>query len=279
MTQRFADRSLGSWERSASGWAVASRRLSEAAQTVTDWLVSKVAPRPGQCVLDLAAGAGDTGYQVARQLGPKGRLITTDFSPAMLAEAKRRADECAVDNVEFRVLDAEHMDLEDECVDSVLCRYGYMLMADPTAALRETRRVLKRGGRVAFATFTEPKRNPWALFGRLLVERGAMPPPAAGKPGIFGLPDPELVQRIASEAGFSEIEVGEIAFVWKFEDFDEYWEFATKGAGAVAAVLDAMSDAALADYRAELVAKTAPFRREHGALRFAASSLVVAAER
>jgi ubiquinone/menaquinone biosynthesis C-methylase UbiE len=91
-------------------------------------------------VLELAAGAGDTGFAAASDAG---RLLCTDFSPAMLDVARRRAGELGITNVEFRVLDAEHLDLDTASVDGVLCRLGYMLVADPAAALAETRRVLR----------------------------------------------------------------------------------------------------------------------------------------
>ena len=79
-----------------------------------------------------------------RSSARRGRLITTDFSPAMLAAARRRGAELGVANVDYRVMDAERIELDDDSVDGVLCRFGYMLMADPAAALAETRRVLAR---------------------------------------------------------------------------------------------------------------------------------------
>src|SRR4029450_13265076 len=101
------------------------------------------------------------------------------------------------------VLDGEHLDLADDAVDGVICRWGYMLMADPAAALRETRRVLRPGGRLAFAVFTGPDENPWgALPAAVLVERGHMPPPEAGAPGLFALAD--RLSQLLAQAGFSE---------------------------------------------------------------------------
>jgi ubiquinone/menaquinone biosynthesis C-methylase UbiE len=79
------------------------------------------------------------------------RLITTDFSPAMLEAARRRGAELGVANVDYRVIDAERIELHDDSVDGVLCRFWYMLMADPAAAFAETRRVLRPGGRLALA--------------------------------------------------------------------------------------------------------------------------------
>ena len=78
----------------------------------------------------------------------------------MVDAARRRGAELGLENVDYRVLDAERMDLPDASVDGVLCRYGYMLMADPAAALAETRRVLKPGGRLSFAVVGAPEQQP-----------------------------------------------------------------------------------------------------------------------
>ena len=77
------------------------------------------------------------------------------------------------------------MELEDDCAEGVICRWGFMLMEDPAAAFRETRRVLKRGGRLCFSVFSTPDTNPWAaLPARAMVEAGLMDAPSPGQPGI-----------------------------------------------------------------------------------------------
>ena len=99
-------------------------------------------------------------------------MISTDFAPEMVDVARRYGEARGLENVEYRVLDAERMDLDDDSVDGVVCRWGYMLMADPAAALKETRRVLRGGGPLAFAVWRTPDRNPWAAVpGMTLVQR------------------------------------------------------------------------------------------------------------
>ena len=100
------------------------------------------------------------------------------------------------------MLDAERMDLEGDSVDGVGCRYGYMLMADPAAALRETRRVLRDGGRLAFAVWSTPERNPWvAIPAMTLVQRGHVPPPEPGAPGVFALGHARAYPRAGQRGG------------------------------------------------------------------------------
>ena len=144
----------------APGWERQRARIEEGVAPVREWMIEKLAPRPGDTVLELAAGAGDTGFEAAAMVGESGRLISTDFSPEMVEVARRRGAELGLRNVDYRVMDAEHIELDSGSVDGVLCRFGYMLMADPAAALAETRRVLRRNGRLALSVWGAPRAQP-----------------------------------------------------------------------------------------------------------------------
>jgi SAM-dependent methyltransferase len=124
----------------APTWERRRTEVEEISAPVRKWLLRELAPEEGDTVLELAAGVGDTGFDAAEIVGERGRLITSDFSPAMLAAARRRGEERGVEGVEYRVMDAERIELAADSVDGVLCRFGYMLMTDPAAALAETRR-------------------------------------------------------------------------------------------------------------------------------------------
>ena len=138
--------SRSAWGAVASGWYAQREELWKASRPVSEWLVRRLDPKPGDTVLELAAGLADTGLLAAPLVGESGRVIVTDFTPEMVSAARRRAGELGVQNAEFRVLDAERMDLKTDIVDGVLCRWAYMLMIDPPAAFVETRRVLRPGG-------------------------------------------------------------------------------------------------------------------------------------
>ena len=190
----------------APGWERWRARIEEVTAPVREWMIEELAPRPGDTVLELAAGAGDTGFEAAAIVGERGRLISTDFSPAMVEVARRRGAELGLGNVDYRVMDAERIELDADSVDGVLCRFGYMLMPDPAAALAETRRVLRPGGRLALAVWGAPERNPWATIGfGLLVERGHMPPPEPGAPSPFALASEEHTRALLEGAGFTAV--------------------------------------------------------------------------
>jgi SAM-dependent methyltransferase len=152
-----------------------------------------------------------------------------------------------------------------------------MLMADPAAALAETRRVLRRGGRLACAVFAGPEQNPWAaLPSRVLQQRGHMPPPEAGAPGILALADRDRVRRLFSGAGFSEPQIEEVAFTWRFAGADDYWEFLTGAAGAIAMVLGRLDDDERRRVREQVAERVASFGGP-GGIALPAVSLVASA--
>ena len=249
----FRRASLAVWQAMAPGWDQRHAYFEEVARPVTQRMLERLDPSPGETVLDLAAGTGVVGFSAADLVGEDGRVVISDFADAMVESAARRAEELGYENVECRVLDAEQLDLADASIDGVVCRWGYMLMADPAAALRETRRVLRPGGRVACAVFAGPEENPWAaLPSRVLQQHGQAPPPQPGAPGILALADRERLRGLFADAGFAEPQIEEVPFDLRFAGMEDYWGFLTEVAGAIAMVLNRLSEDDQARVRDEL---------------------------
>ena len=191
------------WGAAARGWVSQGSHLRSATMPVAGWMLQAAALQPGHHVLELAAGPGEVGFLALELIRPGGRLISSDFAPEMVTAAQERAAELGLDGIRFKQIDAESIDLPAASQDAVLCRWGYMLMADPAAALRETRRVLKPGGRLAMATWAGADANPWSsLIGRELVVRGLSQPPEPDRPGQFAWSEPEVVAERLADAGF-----------------------------------------------------------------------------
>lgn len=217
--------SIAHWDRAAAAWGRRGDWLAALSAPVSAWLIDALALQPGQRILELAAGRGDTGFLAAELLAPGGTLISSDQSEAMVELARRRGAELGVTGVEFRVLHAEWIDLPVATVDGVLCRWGYMLAGDPLAALKETRRVLRPGGRVALAVWDAAERNPWAAVpAATLVRHGLLAAPEPGTPGPFALGDRELLMRLLDEAGFVDPEVGTLDIRHAADDFESWWQ-------------------------------------------------------
>jgi SAM-dependent methyltransferase len=209
---------------------------------VTAALLAAIDPRPGDVVIDLAAGTGDVAEAVA---GRGAQVIATDISPAMVEAARRRG----IEGAELRVMDMQAIELPDESVDAAVSRYGYMLVPDPALALRETRRVLRPGGPLAFATWAPAKRNPWATaYGPVLIERGLQEPPKPGEPGQFALGEPSRIEELVRGAGFEGVTVEEVSLEYRFASWAEYRRVMNSLASALRVTLAELDE----DLRAEV---------------------------
>ena len=249
----------------APGWERWRARIEETMAPVRTWMIGELAVEPGDTLLELAAGAGDTGFGALANTGGRGRLITTDFSPAMLEIARRRGAELGVANVDYRLMDAERIELDADSVDGVLCRCGYMLMVDPAAALAETRRVLRPGGRVALAVWSAPERNPWVTiaFG-LLLETGHLPPPDPGAPSPFALASDAHTRALLEDAGFRSVRTDELPVRFSFSDIDDYMAHLGDTGGPAAPLLQALPEDERGALKSQLKAAFAPFRSGGG---------------
>jgi SAM-dependent methyltransferase len=223
---------------------------------VTEALLAALQPEAGDTVLELAGGTGE----IAELLAPRvRRLISTDLSPAMVEAARRRG----LAGVEHRVMDMQAIDLADASVDGVVCRFGFMLAPDPLRALRETRRVLRPRGRLAFATWAVAKRNPWAtMFGPVLLERGLMEPPQPGEPGQFALGEPKQIEELVRAARFEDVAVEEVAVEYRFRSWDEYRSVMTGLAASLRQTLTELDAETGAEVDAAARERFEPFR--HG---------------
>jgi SAM-dependent methyltransferase len=261
----YREQSRETWGQMASGWRDRHDWMMEITGRVIGWLVEKADPKPGQTILDIAAGTGDLGFDVAERVGPEGRVISTDFAPQMVEVARRFGEARGLENVEYRVLDAERMDLEDDSVDGAVCRWGFMLMADPAAALKETKRVLRDGGPLAFAVWRTPDLNPWAAVpGMTLVQRGHMPAPEAGAPGIFALGEADRIRELVTGAGFAEPELEAIAFEFRYADSDDLWDALVRLAGPLARAVKALPEDEVKATREAIMQNIEPYRDADG---------------
>ena len=257
--------SFETWGTMASGWDRWQDELEATATPVREWMLRALAPRTGDTVLELAAGPGGTGYGAAAMIGERGHLISTDFSPDMVEVARRRSAKLGLTNVEHRVMDAEHLELEHDSVDGVLCRFGFMLMANPAAALSETRRVLRPAGRLALAVWCSAERNPWiSIAGRMLVERGHMPAPEPGAPGLFTMANEERTRELLEKPGFSDVRMEEVPVRFVYGGIDEYVRRARDTGGVFSKVFREVPEGEREAMVAELEAQFAPFAIEGG---------------
>jgi ubiquinone/menaquinone biosynthesis C-methylase UbiE len=252
------------WNSQARAWFDQRESMFAASRPIHEWLVRNLDPRDGQRVLEVAAGPGDTGFLAAKHLG-NGRLVSTDLSPEMVDVARQRGAELGIQNADYRVLDAQAMDLGDASFDGVLCRWGFMLMPDPATALRECMRVLVAGGRLVFAVFTGPEENPFAsLPARTLMEQGHLPRPTGEwQPGILALGDRGRLDTLLGGIGFSSSRVEPVEMAWQFADANAYWDFLVQMT-ALGPLIRSLSEESREEFRATITERLAAFTRPDG---------------
>jgi SAM-dependent methyltransferase len=275
--QRRASRER--WEAAAAGWAAGQEHFQAALGPVTAWLLDALDPQPGQTVLELAAGTGDTGFLALERLRPGGRLISTDGAEAMVEQARTRARQLGLgeDEVELKPMELEWLDQGTASVDGVLCRFGYMLCVDPAAALQETRRVLRPGGRVALAVWDDVARNPWSP-GQHFQALGHVPPPAPDEPGPFRLGDADRVLELLRDAGLVDARVEPVDVAFEAPSLDALWEREAGLSPTAQRVLPTLAPAEVYRLRDAVDAAWAPYVRPDGTVAVPGRVLCATAE-
>jgi SAM-dependent methyltransferase len=265
------------WETAAGGWGKRADRVRDWGMPVSVAMVEALDLQRGEQVLELAAGPGDTGFMAAELVKP-GTLVSSDGAEAMIEVARGRAAESGIDNVEFRQLELEWIDLPTASVDAVIVRWGIMLAVDPEAAAREIRRVLRPGGRAAFAVWDLRECNPWATIpSAAMIELGHTEDPDPDAPGPFALAAEGRLADLLEQTGFTDVEV------WPVEVMRHY--------GTVQEVVDESADVSpafstrfrelTADQQAEVAAHIAtgalPYTADDGSVTLPGRSLVARA--
>ncbi|HEY4098825.1 MAG TPA: methyltransferase domain-containing protein [Baekduia sp.] len=267
------------WESIAPSWESGAEAFYAGTLPVAHWMVDRLAPQPGQTILELAAGRGDVGFLAAELLHPGGTLISSDGAEAMVEAARRRAEQLGLANVEFKPIDLEWIDAKLASVDGILCRFGFMHAVDPDAALRESRRVLRPGGRIVLAVWDGPEQNPWLSAAPAAAEAlGHAAPKEEGAPGAFALSAPGRVVELLEDAGFDAPTVEPIDITFTAPTVDAWWDTVRAMSSTLRPLLDSLSPADHYRLREAVEARWAPYVTADGAIAIPGRALGVIAE-
>lgn len=270
---------LGRWSKAAAGWGVHAERMREFGMPVSAWMLEQARLQPGLRVLELAAGPGDTGFLAAELIRPGGTLVCTDATETMLEVARARAEALGIGNIEFKQMELEWIDLDTASVDAVLCKWGLMFSVDPEAGLREARRVLRPGGRIALAAWDEPAVNPWAtITTRALVELGHADPADPDAPGMYALAAPGRLQELLETAGFVGVVVEAVETLRQFASIGEYVGETRDVSSFFGDLFDPLTEGEQEQIVQKMGELAEPYTAADGSLRLPGRSLVAAAD-
>lgn len=226
------------WNKDGAAWRFWNPTLDRWYGEATRHMLDLARLQPGQRVLDVAAGAGEPAVSAAERVGPDGYVLATDISEGIVELALEVARERGLKQIETRAMDGEKLDVPDASFDAVVCRLGLMYMPHPVTALREWRRALKAGGRVAVVVFSTPERNSWGALPALIIRRRAqLPSPVRGQPGPFSLGGPGVLEGIFRQAGFANPEVRVVPVPHRATSAAEYVKVAREAFGAFNAMM------------------------------------------
>jgi ubiquinone/menaquinone biosynthesis C-methylase UbiE len=188
-------------------------------------------PRPGERVLDIGCGFGDTTQRIAELVGSGGSVLGVDVAERFIEAARAEAEEAGAANVEFTVADVEATEFDDR-FDYAFSRFGTMFFANPVAAMRNVRKSLVPGGRLCIVVWRRKLDNEWMHRAERVVEEYVEEPeesdePTCG-PGPFSMADADTTSHILLNAGFEDIALRRCDIPIEIGvDLDQAVEFAT----------------------------------------------------
>jgi len=270
------------WNEAAGPKWVAFQKVIDAQiSPLGEQVMDRAGIAPGERVIDVGCGCGDTTIALGRRVGPAGRVLGIDVSAPMLERAAETARAAGVANVRLENADAQTHRLSPSAFDVVYSRFGVMFFTDPVAAFTNLRAALRPGGRLAFVCWQALPENPW-LFVPLRAAAQHLtlpPPPAPDAPGPFAFADPERVRGILARAGFGDIVLEELHTTLTLGGggtVDQAVRFLTEGVGPVSGVLREADPAVRPTVAAAVRAAIAPFQTPQGVRMGSAAWIVTA---
>lgn len=281
MEQHFQDireQQKATWNKFSGGWEKWDNLTMDFLRPVGDEIIRQLGLKDTDVVLDIAAGTGEPGFSIAKQL-KSGKVVISDLSDDMLAVARKKSEKNNILNVEFLACDVCELPFEDNTFDAISCRFGFMFFPDMLLATKEMRRVLKPGGRIATAVWGKPDNNFWiTAIMRPINSIMNLPPIPSGEPGIFRCAQDGFIADLFAKAGLKNISQQEVTGNLACKTAAIYWDYLTGIAAPVVSALGKADDATKEKIRNE-VYRSLNERYTDGNVSIGSSAIITSAEK
>jgi SAM-dependent methyltransferase len=212
--------------------------VERAVHVVSERLVEMAIVEPGSRVLDVACGYGEPALTAARAAGPDGIVVATDISAQMIAQARERAAEAGVENLEFEEAPAESLDFPHESFDAAVSRWGIIFEPDGEAVAARVRGFLKPDCRFAISSWGEPDQVPFlSIPMRTVMQRLDVPAPPPGTPGPLSRPTPDALAALLERGGFSDVDVDDLTVSFEWESAEDFTTYVREIAPPISALM------------------------------------------
>jgi ubiquinone/menaquinone biosynthesis C-methylase UbiE len=239
------------WDKASLQYEIFWQQQLKPAQ---DLLLSMAAIQPGEQVLDIACGTGLVSFRAAQQAGKSGHVLGTDISDRMIETANQVRQDHGNVNTEFKRMDAEQLELDDELFDVVICALGLMYIPNPLLALQEMRRVMKPGGRIVAAVWGERAHCGWANIFEIVDRRVS----SEVCPMFFQLGTGKLLESYLLKAGFVNVKSERITTTLSYNNREDACGAAFEG-GPVALAYFKFPEHVKEEVRTEYVGSIAAY--------------------
>lgn len=263
------------WNAVADAWETRISWIEDHNRVPTEALIDALAIRPGDRLVEFAAGPGALAAEWVARVGPDGTVLLTDVAPAMVAVAAKQA--ARYDNVSATVADLAELDLPEAGYDVAACRHGLMFTLDPAVALANVRAALTPGGRFAALVWGPPDRNPWlTCVGMAAAVNGVGPGgPPVGPGQICSLGDADRLAELARRAGFSGVAVTDQPVLMPSDSAAEHVDRVLSFAGPLAVAFRAATPEQQAAVRATAADLAGPHATPDGRVAIPGLSLLL----